>query len=110
MKGVNKFTGKMGDEPKTVDLPISSGTPVEVDMTSSMVQNVTIYVRGDFRWTVATDIVTGKANFLDKTKYFLAAQGHWDFPCASENVNKLYIISNAAAVIDGLSIQIIEFS
>ena len=87
----NQFLSKLASTPpKTVDLPISTGDPVEIDTTRAQIREVGVYSRAEFRYTIATNAVTGKANLADKSKYFLAPLGFWVFQCGGEKSNKIY--------------------
>lgn len=95
--------------PKTVDLPASSGTPVEIDTTGEKVAFVTIYAAADFYFTWATATATGATRLgSDDTRGKLPA-GKWTFPCSANLSEMFYVKSQAAsATADGLVIMLEE--
>lgn len=96
--------------PATVDLPASSGTPVEIDATGEKVAFLTVYSHADFYFTWTKDGASTGATYLgsDGTRGKLPA-GKWTFPCAGNLDQKFYIKSQAAsATTDGLIIMLEE--
>lgn len=104
MKSVgNSIVQKLG-EPKIVDLPASSGTPLKIDMTGEMVASVTLYATSDFFWAVATTDTLGASKIASDDTRGKFPSGIYEFECSGNHSDNLYLVStSASAVTDGIS-------
>jgi len=96
--------------PKTVDLPASSGTPVEIDATGERVAYLTVYSAADFYFTwTSVSAADGATKLGDGATRGKLPAGKWSFPCAGNYDQKFYIKSQvASATTDGLVIMLEE--
>lgn len=96
--------------PVTVDLPISSGTAVKIDLTGEMTATANVYIAADFYWTIATSDATAATRIAsDATRGKLPA-GFYNFEVSAVHDDNLYILSQGSAVTDGISYNYSDFS
>lgn len=112
MKAVgNSIVQKLSETPPHIeDLPISSGTPLKITLTGDMTASVSLYVSGEFFWTVAkTDAIAATRLSGDTTRGKYPA-GNYVFECSGNHTDNLYLLSTGSAITDGVSVAVSEFA
>lgn len=104
--GLSTF-GKLTTTQATIDLPVSSGTAAEIDVTGEMNAQITVYVAAEFYWSLADDATAAATRIAsDATRMYLPS-GLYSFPLIGVT-QKLYIRAKGSAVTDGISYCITE--
>lgn len=96
--------------PKTVSLPISSGDPYEIDTTGELTSQVFIRVEAASVVTWADDLATAKTQIAAGSYLNMSASGELTLEIAGTHTEKVYVQSQGAAVANGLTYALSEFS
>jgi len=108
ISGVESVYGKVSTTQVTEDLPVSSGTALEIDGTGNMTMQIFVYVAANFYWTIAATAAAAVIRIAADTTRCRWPAGFYQLPVSGDDMNKLYIISVGAAVTDGISYTLVE--
>ena len=100
--------GRMTKTQKTIDLPISTGTAAEIDLSGTLYAQVYIRVAGDFYWTIADTAAEAATRLGSLDTKCREETGHLQIPCVANVTEKLYLISTGAAISEGISYAYVE--
>jgi len=99
--GTTYFTRTL--PPVTADLPISSGTALEIDCTGDLIVAVSVSVDVASYWTLADTAALAATNFAGSAYGKLPGNSEIKAEISvSKNSEKLYIISQGAASVGGV--------